>query len=99
MLAHLLQGSGVRFHLRQLTMAWLGERPDPTDAEQHVVDDAYEDQKLRPHIVSLVYASSIPWTKRLFARGDLRKAMHGGDPSEVNTALWLMWSVRELMWR
>ncbi len=94
-LTDILTSTKVRFHLRHLTLAWLGALSDPTDVEQAIVDAAYAESSLADHISQLTYSGSASWMRRLFQRGDVLRDLRSDDESTVSGAAWLMWQVRE----
>ena len=58
----------VRFHLRHLTLAWLGQLAAPTQAELDLVLTLAERPDLRPHVEARVLAHPA-WLRRLHERG------------------------------
>lgn len=93
-LRDIILGPNVRFHIRHMTLAWMGGIADPSEAEQRVISAACEVPALQENVTELTFRGSVPWTSLLLARGDLLRALQSGDTQRVNSSIWLMWNVR-----
>lgn len=88
-LRHLLADSGIRFHIRSLTLAWLGTLADPTSDEWDIVEPLLRDPDLRRHALPSI-RNSLPWFDTLHELGVIARWLSSPDEEIIDRGLWFL---------
>jgi hypothetical protein len=92
----ILGGISVRFHLRHLTVQFLGSIRDPRRVEVDLILEKLKDPAWREAVVMQVIVGRLQWFQVLDDRGVWRDWLRGFDPWQIQTACWVLHSVAEI---
>ena len=93
-LQHLLTSSEIRFHIKQVVLALLGNISDPTYEEWNLLAPLLNDKVLSRNVLRLLHGS-VPWITRLDSCGVLSKWLYEADEEKIDQAVWLLNSVQK----
>lgn len=90
LLKRLFQADGIRFHVKDLTLGFVGSVDQPLSAETSLVGELAKDPEWRPHILAKIVHNRPGWFEALYAAGHLKAWLEGDWDDE---------SIRELLMR
>ena len=82
----ILGHSQIRFHIKKLVLDWLGELPDPTPNEWHIVEGLSDE--LGEHLWGII-SNSVPWFDTLQGMGQWQEWLEADD-DQINHTLGLL---------
>lgn len=87
----ILNGSGIRAHLKSIVISLIGDLDDPTEEEWHLLEPSLSSE-LSGHALRSIYGS-VHWFDLLDTIGTLDRWLNGSDEGGINRAVWLMQGV------
>lgn len=87
----ILNGGGVRVHLKAIVMSLIGDLDDPTEEEWRLLEPSLASE-LSDHVLRSIYGSA-PWFDLLDTIGVLDLWLNANDETSVNRAIRLMHGV------
>jgi hypothetical protein len=89
----LLRGEGIRFHLQEMVLSWLGALPDPGEAEWQVLRPIVEGQGNAAHQAAWQALASSAWFRFLDGRGLIEFWLE--EEKTVDRASWILIAASE----
>ena len=87
----ILNGGGIRAHLKAIVISLIGDLDDPTEEEWNLLEPSLASD-MSDHVLRSIYGSS-PWFNLLDTIGVLDRWLNANDETLVNRAIWLMHGV------
>ena len=87
----ILNGGGIRPHLKAIVISLIGDLDDPTEEEWRLLEPSLGSE-LSDHVLRSIYGSA-SWFDLLDAIGVLDRWLNASDENLVNRAIWLMHGV------
>ena len=87
----ILNGGGIRPHLKAIVISLIGDLDDPTEEEWRLLEPSLGSE-LSDHVLRSIYVSA-SWFDLLDAIGVLDRWLNASDETLVNRAIWLMHGV------
>ena len=87
----ILNGGGIRPHLKAIVISLIGDLDDPTEEEWRLLEPSLGSE-LSDHVLRSIYGSA-SWFDLLDAIGVLDRWLNASDETLVNRAIWLMHGV------
>ena len=84
----ILNGGGIRAHLKAMVISLMGALDDPIEDEWRILEPSLTSE-LSDHVLRSIYGSA-PWFDLLDTIGVLDRWLNGNDETLVNRAIWLM---------
>ena len=87
----ILNGGGIRPHLKAIVISLMGALDDPTEDEWRLLERSWGSD-LSDHLLRSIYGSE-PWFDLLDTIGVLDRWLNGTDEAAISRAVWLMHGV------
>ena len=87
----ILNGGGIRPHLKAIVISLIGDLDDPTEEEWRLLEPSLGSE-LSDHVLRSIYGSA-SWFDLLDAIGVLDRWLNASDETLVNRAIWLIHGV------
>ena len=84
----ILNGDGIRAHLKAIVISLIGALDDPTEDEWRLLEPSLASE-LSDHVLRSIYGSA-PWFDLLDTIGVLDRWLNASDDTLVDRAIWLM---------
>lgn len=88
-LKEVLNSKAVRFHIKRLTVLWLGSILNPTEEEWGILKEVLPDAELQSHIWISI-RNALPWFDLLDRLGVIQQWIDSSEENDTNRAIWFL---------